>query len=134
MWDKREGQPSNDQSDIEIGLVSGPRRADRMVRHFWNGFARKSERDIRRAHPTQKPVEVMLWCLGFLPDAQTILDPFMGSGTTLVACQRAGRRGTGIELDPGYFQTACDRVHAEWCRPRLDLPPPPAKPEQQPLI
>lgn len=63
-----------------------------------------------KQHPTQKPVELMEWCLGFMPKATTILDPFMGSGTTLVACQRLGRQGTGIELDPDYFEIACKRV------------------------
>lgn len=66
--------------------------------------------DGSKEHPTQKPLALMEWCLGFLPTAQTILDPFMGSGTTLVACQRMGRQGTGIELDPEYFEIACKRV------------------------
>lgn len=59
-------------------------------------------------HPTQKPVKLMEWTLGFTEG--TILDPFMGSGTTLYACQRMGRSGTGIELDPEYFEIACKRV------------------------
>jgi len=66
--------------------------------------------DGSRVHPTQKPIALMEWCLGFLPDANTILDPFMGSGTTLVACERLSRNGVGIELDPDYFEIACKRV------------------------
>ncbi len=77
-------------------------------------------------HPTQKPVALMKWCLGFLPDAQTILDPFMGSGTTLVACQRMGRHGTGIELDPDYFDIACRRVDEAARQPDLFVAPEPA--------
>ena len=73
-------------------------------------------------HPTQKPVALMEWCLGFLPDAKTILDPFMGSGTTLVACQRMGRAGTGIELDPDYFAIACRRVDEAARQPDLLIP------------
>jgi DNA modification methylase len=84
-----------------------------------------------KRHPTQKPVALMEWCLGFLPDAQTILDPFMGSGTTLVACQRLGRNGTGIELDPDYFQIACERVHEAWSAPDLFIEPPKAEPVKQ---
>ena len=76
-------------------------------------------RQSGRKHPTQKPVAVMEWCLGFLPDAKTILDPFMGSGTTLVACQRMGRQGTGIELDEEYWRIACERVHQAWKQPDL---------------
>ena len=58
-------------------------------------------------------------CIDFFPKAQTILDPFMGSGTTLVACQRMGRHGTGIELDPDYFDIACRRVDEAARQPDL---------------
>ncbi len=61
-------------------------------------------------HPTQKPVALMEWCIGFLPEARTILDPFMGSGTTGVACAKLGRKFIGIEIDPGYFEIACRRI------------------------
>jgi len=61
-------------------------------------------------HPTQKPAALMEWCLSFMPDATTILDPFMGSGTTGVACANMGRSFIGIELDPGYFDIACQRI------------------------
>ena len=65
---------------------------------------------VEFGHPTQKPLALIEWCLTHVPNARTILDPFMGSGTTLVACQRMGRMGTGIELDPEYFEIACKRV------------------------
>ena len=81
-------------------------------------------------HPTQKPLALMEWCLGFLPNAQTILDPFMGSGTTLVACQRMGRHGTGIELDPDYFDIACKRVDEAARQPDLLIPETQPKPVQ----
>ena len=82
----------------------------------------KSVLGYDKQHPTQKPVALMEWCLGFLPDAKTILDPFMGSGTTLVACQRMGRHGTGIELDPDYFAIACKRVDEAARQPDLLIP------------
>ena len=66
----------------------------------------------------------MEWCLGFLPNAVTILDPFMGSGTTLVACQRIGRNGTGVELDPEYFDIACRRVDEATRQVDLFIDPP----------
>ena len=86
--------------------------------------------DGGKVHPTQKPVAVMQWCLGFLPDADTILDPFMGSGTTLVACAKLGRAGIGIELDPGYFEIACKRVEDAYRQPDLFIEQP-KKPEQE---
>ena len=72
----------------------------------------------------------MEWCLGFLPDAKTILDPFMGSGTTLVACAKLGRKGIGIELDPDYFEIACRRVEQAYRQPDLFVPQP-KKPTQE---
>jgi len=76
-------------------------------------------------HPTQKPVAVMEWSLGFVPKADTILDPFMGSGTTGVACIRTGRRFIGIEIDPRYFDIAVRRIEAELSRmPLFEQPKP----------
>ncbi len=74
-------------------------------------------RQSGRKHPTQKPVAVIKWCLSFLPDAKTILDPFMGSGTTGVACVKTGRKFIGIELDPDYFDVACKRVREAYAQP-----------------
>lgn len=80
-------------------------------------------------HPTEKPVQltqaVIEWTCGH------VVDPFMGSGTTLVACQRLGRMGTGIEIDPGYFQTACERVDEATRQPDMFVQPPPAAPVQE---
>ena len=83
-------------------------------------------------HPTQKPVALMEWCLGFVPGAETILDPFMGSGTTLVACAKLGRKGIGIEIDPDYFDIACKRVEEAYRQPDLFVEQP-EPPEQEKL-
>ena len=64
----------------------------------------------RVGHPTQKPLRVMVWSLSFAPEAQTVCDPFMGSGTTGVACAARGLSFTGIERDRRYFDLACERV------------------------
>jgi site-specific DNA-methyltransferase (adenine-specific) len=83
-------------------------------------------------HPTEKPVslmqEVVGWTLGI------VADPFMGSGTTLVACQRLGRQGIGIELDPDYFDIACRRVDEATRQPDLFITPPAPKPTQETLL
>jgi DNA modification methylase len=62
-------------------------------------------------HPTQKPIEVMEWCLNFFPESKSILDPFMGSGTTGVACKNLNRNFIGIEKDEAYFEIARKRIN-----------------------
>lgn len=71
-----------------------------------------------RAHPTQKPVSLMEWCLQFVRGA-TILDPFMGSGSTGVACVKLGRKFIGIEIDEGYFDIACERIRKAYAQPDM---------------
>lgn len=69
-------------------------------------------------HPHEKPAQLMRTLIEALPSA-VILDPFMGSGTTLVAAEKLGRKGTGIEIDPAYFETACRRVEAAARQPDM---------------
>jgi DNA modification methylase len=129
VWDKLNSMPSF--SDAELAWTSVVGSSVKKFTQCASGLA--ANRD-GRVHPTQKPVALMSWCLGFLPDAQTILDPFMGSGTTGVACVQLGRKFIGIELDPGYFDIACRRIGDELKRPRLDLGEPVAKPVQEAFI
>jgi site-specific DNA-methyltransferase (adenine-specific) len=63
-----------------------------------------------RVHPTQKPVSLMRWCIEFFPHARTILDPFMGSGTTLRAAKDLGRKAIGIEIEERYCEIAAKRL------------------------
>ena len=84
-------------------------------------------------HPTEKPVSLMCEIVeDFVAAGDLVLDPFMGSGTTGVACVRSGRGFIGVELDPAYFDIACRRIADELKRPRLDLTPAP-KPVQEAL-
>ncbi len=76
----------------------------------------------------------MRWCLEFMADAETILDPFMGSGTTLVACAKMGRKGIGIEMDPGYFNAACRRVEQAYREPDMFVVVPQPQPKQEALF
>jgi len=86
-----------------------------------------------RVHPTQKPVGLMEWCIGFIPKARTILDPYMGSGSTGVACVQQGRAFVGIEIDPVYYAAACRRIEEAYKQPRL-FAEPVQKPVQDVLI
>jgi DNA modification methylase len=102
-WDKMLG---GDFSDGEL-IYTNRNKALRQFRmHSFDGL--KGGKD--RVHPTQKPLPLMEWCLSFVPDAETILDPFMGSGTTGVACVNLGRRFIGIELERKYFDIAVERI------------------------
>lgn len=75
-----------------------------------------------RIHPTQKPLSLMEWCLSFVRDAQIILDPFMGSATTAVACIRHEKTFVGIEKDESHFANAVKRVEAAWQLKCSELP------------
>lgn len=118
FWDKCQTMPSFSDGELAWTTLQG----DAVKQFTYNGSGMLA-REKGRVHPTQKPVALMEWCLGFLPDAETILDPFMGSGTTLVACHRLGRHGTGIEIDPEYFDIACRRVDEATRQPDLFIPP-----------
>lgn len=87
-----------------------------------------------RAHPTQKPVPLMVWCVEQFPKARTILDPFMGSGTTGVACVKLGRSFIGIEIDEGYFNIACDRIRKAYAQPDMFVPQRAPEPRQEALL
>jgi len=82
-------------------------------------------------HPTQKPIALMESLLKRTHGA--ILDPFMGSGTTGVACAKLGRKFIGIELDDGYFDIACERIQKAYDQPDLFVPAP-AKPKQEAML
>ena len=106
VWDKENG--ASDFADCELAWTNLP-KAVRRIKYLWNGMLRANG-ETRGDHPTQKPVGVMRWCIEQAGTPQTILDPFMGSGTTGVACAQLGRKFIGIELEPKYFDIACRRI------------------------
>jgi site-specific DNA-methyltransferase (adenine-specific) len=113
VWDKKCGvNLTNQFSDCEIAWTS--RNAPiRIFRHRWTGYMKDSEQYEQRQHPTQKPIDLMAWCLSLFPNAQTILDPFMGSGTTLRAAKDLGRQAIGIEIEEKYCEIAAKRLSQE---------------------
>lgn len=131
VWDKLNGD--TDFADCELAWTNLP-KAVRRIRFLWNGCMRR-ERDIEREHPTQKPVDVMKWCIEHLPEPNyTILDPFMGSGTTGVAAVKLGRAFIGIEREPKYFDIARRRIEAAYKQPDLFVEQPAPKPVQLSLM
>jgi DNA modification methylase len=125
-WDK--GQRDFSLADMELAWTSQQQAARTFT------YARAKAINDGKVHPTQKPVALMEWCLGFLPNAQTILDPFAGSGTTGVACQKMGRSFIGIERDPDYFEIMCTRIEAAMRQPDLFIAPPAPDPKQEQLL
>ena len=103
VWDKLNGEGFS-LADVELAWTSFDKAA-RMFRR-----SRTATFSEGKVHPTQKPIALMKWCISFLPDAQTILDPFMGSGTTGVAAVQMGRDFIGIEREAKYFDIACRRI------------------------
>jgi DNA modification methylase len=126
VWDKLNGD--NDFADCELAWTNLP-KAVRRIRYLWNGMLRANGEE-RGDHPTQKPVGVMAWALNQLPNGtRTIIDPFMGSGTTGVACALAGLTFTGVEREERYYDAARRRIEAAYKQPRL-FAEPVAKPIQ----
>ena len=105
IWDK--GQRDFSLADCELAWTSR-NRAARIFDH-----SRAAALMDGKKHPTQKPVALMRWCLDFFPNAQTILDPFMGSGTTLRAAKDLGRKAIGIEIEERYCEIAAKRLAQE---------------------
>ena len=122
IWDKKCQNGWNDTfSDAEIAFTNLINNT-KVFRHLWVGALRKKSFDEdKRQHPTQKPIKVMEWCLDFACENDLVFDPFMGSGTTAVACQNTGRKCIGIELDKNYFNIAVKRVRENARQGRLDI-------------
>lgn len=108
-------EPWDTFSDVEFAWHSAERAA-RLFSMLWKGLAcdKRGEENGLREHPMQKPIRLMRWCLEqiALPLGSVILDPYMGVGTTGVACAQLGYEFVGIEIEPRYFDIACRRVES----------------------
>lgn len=108
VWDK---DNTGDFADCELAWTN-LKKAVRRLRWRWNGMLQENmaNKEIRE-HPTQKPLEVMKWAMSHaLEDCNLILDPFMGSGTTLRAAKDLGRKAIGIEIEEKYCEIAVKRL------------------------
>ena len=123
VWDKKCQNGWEDNfSDCEIAW-SNSKIPTRVFRHLWMGALRASEKEFdSRQHPTQKPVVVMKSAIErYTQLGDTIFDPFMGSGTTGVACVQTGRNFIGCEIDEGYFKIDEKRIHDAEQQMRLGI-------------
>lgn len=116
VWDKRNGKRDVSKadwpmSDVELAWTDVGKGA-RIFRHTWFGLIRDSELG-EHYHPTQKPVALMKWCIELSKTDGVILDPYMGSGTTLRAAKDLGRKAIGIESDEEYCAIAVQRLRQE---------------------
>jgi site-specific DNA-methyltransferase (adenine-specific)/modification methylase len=113
VWDKENGE--SDFADAELAWTN-LNKAVRLKRYMWNGMLR-ANKEPRGDHPTQKPVGIMEWVISHLPaETQTIIDPYMGSGTTGVACAKMGKTFVGIEREQKYFDIACKRIEQAYAQ------------------
>jgi site-specific DNA-methyltransferase (adenine-specific) len=112
VWDKREGI-----EDIKFSLSSfelcwsKARHSREIIRQRWMGLMGTESQDVRsRVHPTQKPIEVFDWIISkYSSNGAIIVDPYLGSGTTLIACERLGRKCRAVEISPAYVAVAIQR-------------------------
>ena len=130
VWNKRGDYKPLDQADGDL-IWSKRKTPLRIIKLVWRGICRTTENNDPIVHPTQKPIALMEWCIE--RTAGTVLDPFMGSGTTGVACAKMGRKFIGIEIDPKYFDIACERIRKAYDQPDLFVEPP-AKATQEALL
>lgn len=112
-WMKTGNAPS--MADLELAWTS----MDMNARWFEKSVKSASLEKLDMTHPTQKPIGLMEWCIDFVKDADVVCDPFMGSGTTGVACANLGKRFIGIEIERRYFDLACERIQRAQAQERL---------------
>lgn len=118
VWDKENG--NNDFSDAELAWCSD-KGSVRIFRHMWNGMLKDSERGERRLHATQKPIALFEWCAQkYLPgEGKVWLDPFAGSGISLLGAERLGQIACCVELSEAYVAVILERARAAGLEPRL---------------
>lgn len=125
VWDKR---VNGNFADCELAWTN-MKKPVRKFEWMWNGMLRQGQEE-RNGHPTQKPLALMQWCIEQAGNPETILDPFMGSGTTGVVAIQMGRKFIGIEREPKYFEIAVKRIKEAVAQPQLFEHEPPKQTQE----
>jgi site-specific DNA-methyltransferase (adenine-specific) len=117
VWDKK----TSCGSEYEFVYERNGYKNYKVIRHYLinSTVAARLTGDEWTGHKSQKPLKLMLELLAWFPGKPVTIDPFMGSGTTGVACARLGRPFVGVELDPRHFETACRRISEAQCQSDL---------------
>ena len=113
VWDKQQTVDNFASAELAFTNIKIPAKVFRFGIHQHN----KMEKD----HPTQKPVSLMEWCISFCKESNIICDPFLGSGTTGVACANMNKTFIGIEKEQKYFDIACKRIENAYRQEKLFL-------------
>lgn len=138
VWDKVPTGKLRDQGDGEAAWINRDQPM-RIFRLLWDGLCvgvgarHEVTAGQKRHHPSQKPEALMFWCLGFIA-GKSVMDPYMGAGSTGVAAVRCGKYFIGIEMVPGYFDIACRRIAKELSQPRMFQEPQAAPVKQEAML
>lgn len=125
VWDKQ--NDGRDFADLEMAWTN----IDAVARIYRK---RPMNMDGGKEHPTQKPISLMRWCIDKLDNPQSILDPYMGSGTTGIAATQMGCKFIGIERDQDYFKIACKRIEEAQRQGDMFIEPPKPKAIQEAML
>ena len=136
-WDKLGGQDTYGDTFSEVEYAWHSKTgAARIFRMVWKGMCQGAGKDkgTRRTHPTQKPVDLMEWCIEQAGRPAVVCDPYMGTGATGVAAMNLGLRFVGVEIHRPYFDIACERIEAAQRQAPLLQPEEPRQPVQEGLL
>jgi len=105
-WDKENGEGFF--ADGELAWTNQSKQL-RIFKHLWKGMIKASEMFVKRVHPTQKPIALAEWCFENYGNPKSVIDLFLGSGSTLIACEKTNRKCYGMELDEHYCSVILKR-------------------------
>jgi len=115
VWLKKQNMPNF--SKVEIASCTHLKKTELIHGIHWTGS--EASRDAETDHPSERPPELYAWCINYVPKVETVMDPFLGSGSVAIACERLNKRWYGIELSEEYCEDIAKRVEKEVNKPKL---------------